>query len=77
MKNRIVVGTLALILTTSICWAQPPRGNSGSVKKIKGVPERIAWYSVLEDGLAEAKRSGKPIMFLTAAPQCASIPGMW
>ena len=63
---------------TTLCWAQPPgMGFSEGGKTIKGVPARIAWYGVLKDGLAEAKRTGKPIMFLTAAPQCASISGMW
>ena len=37
----------------------------------------IAWFGVLKDGLKEAKRTGKPILFLTAAPQCNGIPGMW
>ena len=38
---------------------------------------RIAWYGNLADGLAEAKRTGKPILFITAAAQCNSVPGMW
>jgi hypothetical protein len=37
----------------------------------------IAWYGVLTEGLAEAKRTGKPILFITAAPQCNGVPGMW
>ena len=37
----------------------------------------IAWFGVLKDGLKEAKRTGKPILFLTAAPQCNGVPGMW
>ena len=45
----------------------------GSRKVVSG----IAWYGVLKDGLAEAKRTGKPILFVTAAAQCNSVPGMW
>jgi len=37
----------------------------------------IAWYGVLKDGLAEAKRTGKPILLITAAAQCSGVPGMW
>ena len=57
----------------------PPTGASygGSVPSSKKVVSGIAWYGVLKDGLAEAKRTGKPILFVTAAAQCNSVPGMW
>ena len=42
-----------------------------------GLPSGIAWYGVLTDGIDEAKATGKPIMLLSAAPQCAGVPGMW
>ena len=37
----------------------------------------IAWYPKLEDGLAEAKRLNKPIMFMAAASQCGGVPGVF
>jgi len=37
----------------------------------------IAWYPKLEDGLAEAKRANKPILFMAAASQCGSVPGVF
>jgi hypothetical protein len=40
-------------------------------------PPAIAWFSTLEDGLAEARRTGKPIFFLSAAPHCAGVSGIW
>lgn len=40
-------------------------------------PSRIAWYGDLETGLAEAKRSGRPILLVSGAPQCLGIPGVW
>jgi len=57
----------------------PPTGATygGSVPSSKKVVSGIAWYGVLQDGLDEAKRTGKPILFITAAAQCGSIPGMW
>ena len=38
---------------------------------------RIAWYGNLADGLAEAKRSGRPILLVSGAPACLGIPGVW
>lgn len=38
---------------------------------------KIAWYGTLKDGLAEAKRSNRPIFLVSAAPQCQNVPGMW
>ena len=57
----------------------PPTGATygGSVPSSRKVVSGIAWHGVLEDGLAEAKRTGKPILFMTAAPQCGGVPGMW
>jgi hypothetical protein len=43
----------------------------------KKVVPGIVWYGVLKDGLAEAKRTGKPILLITAAAQCGGVPGMW
>jgi hypothetical protein len=37
----------------------------------------IAWFGRLEDAAAEAERSGRPILLMSAAPQCSGAPGMW
>lgn len=37
----------------------------------------IQWYAVWEDGLRESRASGKPILFLSAAPHCAGVSGIW
>ena len=57
----------------------PPTEPSfgGSVPESRKVVSGIIWYGILKDGLAEAKRTGKPLLFVTAAPQCGGIPGMW
>jgi len=57
----------------------PPTGPSygGSVPSSRKVVSGIAWYGVLKDGLAEAKRTGKPILLITSAAQCNGVPGMW
>lgn len=37
----------------------------------------IAWYPRLQDGLAEAKRTNRPIIFMAAASQCGGVPGVF
>lgn len=37
----------------------------------------IAWFGTWEGALAEAKRTGRPILFQSAAPQCQNVPGVW
>lgn len=37
----------------------------------------IPWFATLTRGLDEAKRTGKPILFVSAAPHCAGVSGMW
>ena len=37
----------------------------------------IAWYPKLEDGLAEAKRTNRPILFMAVASQCNGVPGVF
>ena len=38
---------------------------------------KIAWWPTVEQGRAEAARTGKPIFLLSAAPQCHNVPGIW
>lgn len=37
----------------------------------------IAWFGSLDDAKAEAERTGRPILLMSAAPQCSGAPGMW
>ena len=80
-RLRQVFFIVAGILITQSASAQlgPPTGSSygGSLPNSRKVVTGIAWYGVLEDGLAEAKRTGKPILLITAAAQCGGVPGMW
>jgi hypothetical protein len=39
--------------------------------------ELIQYYATLERGLSEAKRTNRPILFVTGAPHCAGVSGMW
>ena len=78
--RSVGIGVLAtLLVIAGVAQAQGRGGQSfgGSVPGSEDVVSGIAWFGVLKDGLKEAKRTGKPIMFVTAAPQCDGIPGMW
>ncbi len=37
----------------------------------------IQWFTRLDQGLAEARRTGMPVFLMSAAPQCAEVPGNW
>ena len=37
----------------------------------------IQWYATLESGLKEAKRTGRPILLVSAAPHCSGVSGTW
>lgn len=37
----------------------------------------IQWFSTWNSAKAEAARTGKPILLVSAAPHCAGIPGIW
>ncbi len=37
----------------------------------------IAWFATWKSGLAEAARSGRPILLVAAAPHCGGVPGIW
>jgi opacity protein-like surface antigen len=39
--------------------------------------ENIAWHGTWKGGLVESQRTGKPIMLVSAVPQCHSVPGVW
>lgn len=68
---------MGLLLTATSVSAQGPRPSDlGASKLALGAPG-IKWYTTWETGLAEAKRSGRPIMFVAAATQCHGISGVF
>ena len=80
MVGTLVIGLVLLVFGQTVDGQlPPPTGESygGSVPSSQKVVAGIAWFGVLQDGLAEAKRTGKPILWITAAPQCNGVPGMW
>jgi len=65
-----------LTVITAIGWIISATTGAQSVQLAK-TDAIIPYYATLERGLAEAKRTGKPILFVSAAPHCAGVSGMW
>ena len=77
MKNRLMrigrFGVFGVILAAAGFAFDPPAPGQNQASDAP----RIAWYATLEGGLAEAKRSNRPILFTSAAPQCLGVSGIW
>lgn len=38
---------------------------------------KIAWFGTWKGGLEVAKKTGRPILLIAAAPHCHGTPGIW
>lgn len=69
MSRRLIVEFLTLpalaclLLPAALAAAEPA--------------PRIAWYGTLSSGLEVAQSTGRPILFVSGAPQCHGVPGVW
>ena len=81
MHNKLPIYLIVFALGISSLYAQlgPPSDASygGAAPDSAELVSSISWYGVLADGIEESKRTGKPILFVTAAPQCSGVPGIW
>ena len=82
--RAIALSSIFLVFASSVLAQRPPQrggpgGPGGRMNQSPATPEGagIQWYATLDRGLAEAKRTGKPILFVSAAPHCAGVSGMW
>ena len=57
--------TLAFVLLAAIALAEDQ------------APTRIQWYATWTQAKSEAARLEKPILLISAAPQCRGISGVW
>lgn len=82
MRTLITSVILLLFSTTAICFAQGKgQGPSGALS----VPDNpqavgdagVAWYTTWDTGLEEAKRSNRPIFFMSAATTCSGVSGVF
>ena len=76
MRKLILSATCVLMLPL---WAQAqgPRDPSIGQSQLNPGDAGIAWYTTWETGVAEARRSGRPILFMAAATQCSGVSGVY
>lgn len=71
MNHRFTYGCLVLAAFSG------PGSSLSLSTAVEPVEPRIAWYGTLASGLAEAKRTQRPILLVSGAPQCLGVPGIW
>lgn len=83
MVTRLTAASIALaslFLCAPALAQRAPRGGGPETRTAATTTKDgaiIQWYATLDRGLAEAKRTGKPIMLVSGAPHCAGVSGMW
>lgn len=65
--------------TVTAAAASPPvQGPKGPLEShVPPTEPGIAWFGTWAGALEASKRSGRPILFMSAAPQCQGVPGVW
>ena len=77
MLFRFKAFLFVLCIGTLSCQAQGPRPTDIGASDLDLGESGIAWYTTWETAEAEAKRSGRPIMFVAAATQCRGVSGVF
>lgn len=76
----LALGALATPLGAQAGPQQPPAGGRPpGPLPVHEEPTQpgIAWFGTWSEALAEAQRTNRPLLFLSAAPQCSRVPGVW
>lgn len=85
MNVKSIVYLMGILCGAGLLQAQQgaPRGGGGPRPEQLGENPAdlgsagVVWYPILEDGLAEARRTNKPIMFMAVASQCGGVSGVF
>jgi hypothetical protein len=73
--QRLALRTLAAVAVGLLAMG---RASAQTPEKESLKSDTITQYNAtLDRGLAEAKRRGKPTLFVSSAPHCAGVSGMW
>jgi hypothetical protein len=69
------LGIAIVAFTAYHLWSQPPKiGGKRAAPPDNG---GIQWFATWDSALAEAKRTVRPILLVSAAPHCAGVSGIW
>jgi len=75
--RKLMLSLAFAVGMSAAAQAQPPRPHNIEPAKLAPGDAGIAWYTTWATGLAEAKRSGRPILFMAAATQCNGVSGVF
>lgn len=75
VSEKIIRWMLVVLVVSLAAFAYHPL--HGNQHRADGLRTGVVWFGVLRDGLALAETTGKPILLLSAAPNCAGVSGMW
>jgi hypothetical protein len=78
MNNLRTLAIGILMATSALAMAQRPGGPPGPISGPQPSHQGgIVWFGTLRAGLAEAKRTNRPILLISAAPHCHNVSGIW
>lgn len=78
VESREMKTILVLLASASLVIAQGgPRPTDLGASPLPIGEPGIAWYTTWDTGLAEAKRSNRPIFFMAAAATCNGVSGVF
>ena len=79
MKHLSAICMLACLAITNgvACGQNGPRPTNLGASNLDLGESGIAWYTTWETAQTEARRSGRPIMFVAAATQCHGVSGVF
>lgn len=87
--NQVQRTLIPLLLGISLLSTAEAQGRRGGRENGGGPPrpeitvdwtkaeQRIAWFGTLPTALAAAKKTGRPILLVSGAPSCHTVPGVW
>ena len=80
--QKIIVTACFLLCAAAPCFGQGNNRVAGVAMDVPDNPQEvgeagIAWYTTWKTGLAEAKRSNRPIFFMSAATVCSGVSGVF
>ncbi len=84
MKTSFKLSVCFLFILATACCAQRGGRNqvAGAASDVPDNPQAVgesgvAWYTTWDTGLEEAKRSNRPIFFMSAATTCSGVSGVF
>ena len=74
----LLVAAASVTATVTAAASPPVQGPKRPLEShVPPTEPGIAWFGTWAGALEASKRSGRPILFMSAAPQCQGVPGVW